>query len=141
MTSKGLSVDHQNKVARFGESFGTNASLWYNTRSGTWLPDDNQIILKCENRTVGVCDFDLVMMINKKSGLLRANIQPQSYQRRDESEYVLLGDTQEFPGAYVEFKVKVSPPKGNDNRMSTMNRTTSQQPTRGIASMDENVQR
>ena len=93
MTSKGLSVDHQIKVAKFGESFGTNASLWYNTRSGTWLPDPNSIILKCDNRTVGVCDFDLVNMINKKSGLLRANIKPQSYQKRDESEYVLLGDT------------------------------------------------
>ena len=70
-------------------------------------------------------------MIGKEPSLLRATIQPTSYEKKDESEYVLLGDTQEFPGAYVEFKVKVSPPKEkNDKRMPMMN---------GSSTMDENA--
>ena len=41
VTSKGHTVNDQDKVAKLKEKFGINAALTYNTRSGTWHPDAN----------------------------------------------------------------------------------------------------
>lgn len=54
-------------------------------------------------------------------------------------EFVLKGDTENFPGAYLEFKLKVCSPMKADGRISTMVKSNNGSSTMFGNSMDTGV--
>ena len=70
------------------------------------MPDFNTLTLFCDGKLVGVCKFDLGCYIGINTPVLEtAHIKPANYELKDEYERVLRGDVDQFPGAFIEFKI------------------------------------
>lgn len=72
-----------------------------------WKPDINMLKLCCSNKVIGVCTFNMSHYINKAPYNEKAYIKSESYQEQSEEERVLKGNAEQYPGAYIEFRLKV----------------------------------
>ena len=74
---------------------------------GSWLPDESQLILKCGGIDIGTCSFNISSYIGRAGEIEKALIVPID---STETGIVLKGDAEQFPGAFIEFKITVTSP-------------------------------
>lgn len=75
--------------------------------NGSWQPDDNQIILKCGGINIGSYTFNLASYIGKNAEIQKALIAPAN---STATGLVLKGNAEQYPGAFLEFRITVTPP-------------------------------
>ena len=66
--------------------------------------DENKLLLYCADQLVGTCIFDLASYIGKTQEE-SAHIVPAD---SDDTGIVLKGDTESYPGAFIEFRASVT---------------------------------
>ena len=135
LSTKGKSVDGQSKVATFGERFSCDANLRFDPRENIWLPDPNELTLECGSRRVGTIKFDISSLIDVPAQSHKVMLRPETYSTRDETELVMKGNTVDFPGAFIEFKVTVKSPEAADGRASVLHRMSGAMSARNSSSM------
>ena len=82
-----------------------NASFVKNS-DGTFKPDENKLVLHCAGAIVGTCYFDMSKYIKKTPTPEKAMIVPED---STSPGIVLKGNVEQYPGAFIEFKVTVAP--------------------------------
>ena len=107
-STKSLPIGGENEsIAKFNAKFACDAGLKYVEQSDTWLADINELTLICDDEKVGTCSFDIAPFIDQGTQSFKAEIQPEHYEVQTYNEVVLKGDCAAYPGAYLEFRVKV----------------------------------
>lgn len=77
------------------------------TSYGSWQPEDNYIILKCGDINIGTYTFNLASYIGKVPDIQKALMAPEN---STATGLVLKGNAEQYPGAFLEFKITVTPP-------------------------------
>ena len=93
------------EYARKGGVWQMAMSLLKNP-DGTWQPDDNKLELYCAGEVVGTCLFDISHYEGKTPVPEKAMIVPED---STETGTILKGNAEQFPGAFIEFRVTVTP--------------------------------
>ena len=91
------------EYARKGALWKMEASLLKNP-DGTWQSDDNKLVLYSAGSVVGTCEFNMADYIGKTPVAEKAMIVPENSTKTGS---VLKGNAEQFPGAFVEFRVTV----------------------------------
>ena len=73
---------------------------------GTYKPDENKLELYCAGAIVGTCYFDMSKYVNKTPTPEKAMIVAEN---SASPGIVLKGNAEQYPGAFIEFKITVEP--------------------------------
>ena len=93
------------EYARKGALWKMEASLVKNA-DGTWQPDDNKLVLYSAGAIVGTCAFDMTTYVGKTPTPEKALIVPEN---SSDTGVCLRGNAEQFAGAFIEFRVTVTP--------------------------------
>ena len=98
------SVDAQTSEAKFKDKFSMISGFKYDNKINQWLADYSTLTLFCEGKIVGTIKVDLISYIGQKSKVEKAVITGKNTEGKG-----FIGDHDTYPGAYLTFKIKVTP--------------------------------
>ena len=128
------------EYARKGALWKMEASLLKNP-DGSWQPDENKLVLYCGGAVVGTCHFDMSKYVGKTPKPEKATIVPEN---STSTGTVLKGDAEQYPGAFIEFRVTVAPvdaaAAGSAAAATAATRRQSVVPSKPAASAEESKQ-